>query len=72
MGFAFILFIFGRRYSYLSLRGKLEPEGVSVVEVRKKALENIESETYHAKTAKEDPDPRVRQKAIERLKEITE
>jgi hypothetical protein len=34
-------------------------------------LENIESVTYLAKTAKNDPDPGVRQKALKRLQKIT-
>ena len=72
MGFAFIFFACGCYYAYLSLKGKLEPEGVSVAEIRKEALEKIESETYLAKAAQDDPDPEVREKALERLKEISE
>jgi hypothetical protein len=71
MGVAFIFFISGCWYGFAALRGKLEPRGVSVAEVRKQALEKIESKTYLAKTAKGDPDPEVRKKAIERLEEIT-
>ena len=66
-----ILFLLGVRYGYLALRGKLEPNGISVRKVRKQALENIESVTYLAKTAKNDPDPGVRQKALKRLQKIT-
>lgn len=71
MGISVILFLLGVRYGYLSLRGKLEPNGISVREVRKQALEKIESVAYLAKTAKNDPDPDVRQKAVKRLEEIT-
>ena len=71
MGISFILFLLGVRYSYLVLREKLEPNGISVREVRKQALEKIESAAYLAKTAKNDPDPGVRQKALKRLEEIT-
>lgn len=69
-GFSLILFFLGIRYGYLSLRGKLEPKGISVNEVRKQALEKIESEAYLAKTAVNDPDPEIRQKALKRLEEI--
>ena len=71
MGISFIFFLSGVRYSYLALREKLEPNGISVREVRKQALENIENVAYLAKTAKNDPDPDVRQKALKRLQKIT-
>jgi hypothetical protein len=71
MGISFIFFLFGVRYGYLALRGKLEPKGISVREVRKEALEKIESIAYLSKTAKNDPDPSVRKKALRRLEEIT-
>ena len=71
MGFSVIFFLLGVFYGYLALRGKLKPKGVSVNEVRKQALEKIESETYLAKTAMNDPDPKVRQTALKRLEEIT-
>lgn len=70
IGFAVVLLVLGCWNVYAALKGKLEPSDVSVVEIRKAALEKIESEVYLAKTAKEDPDPEVRQKALERLKEI--
>lgn len=70
MGISFTLLLLGVIYGYLSLKGKLEPKGISVNEVRKRALEKIESETYLAKTAMNDPDPEVRQKALKRLEEI--
>jgi hypothetical protein len=68
---SFILFFLGVVYGYLALRGKLEPKGISVTEVRKQSLEKIKTESYLAKIAKEDPDPKVRQAAIKRLEEIT-
>ena len=70
MGIALLFFILGCIYIYLSLSGRLEPRGPSVTVVRKQALEKIESEAYLAKTAKDDPDPEIRQKALKRLKEI--
>ena len=71
MGISFILFLFGVRYGYLAIKGKLEPKGISVKEVRKQALEKIESVAYLAKTAKDDPDPGVRKTALKRLEEIS-
>lgn len=71
LGIAVVFIASGVRYTYLSLAGKLEPRGLSVADVRKEALEKIESEAYLAKAAKDDPDPEVREKALERLKEIT-
>lgn len=68
---SFILFLLGVVYGYLALRGKLEPKGLSVTEVRKQSLEKIKTESYLAKIAKEDSDPEVRQAAIKRLEEIT-
>ena len=72
VGFALILIMCGCWYIYAALKGRLEPADVSVVDIRKEALEKIESEAYLAKTAKDDPDPDVRQKAPERLKKIAE
>jgi len=71
MGISFIFFLLGVRYAYLALKGKLEPKGISVTEIRKQALEKMKDKAYLAKTAKDDPNPEVRQKALERLKEIT-
>ena len=70
-GTSFIFFLLGARYGYLAGKGQLEPKGISVTEVRRQALEKVKSEAYIAKTAREDPDPEVRQKALEPLKEIT-
>jgi len=71
MGISVIFFLLGAFYGYLAFMGKLEPNGISVREVRKQALEKIESIAYLAKTSKDDPDPSVRQKALKRLEEIT-
>ena len=68
---SFIVFILGVVYGYLALRGKLEPKGPSVTEIRKQSLKKIKTESYLAKIAKEDSDPKVRQAAIKRLEEIT-
>jgi hypothetical protein len=68
---SFILFFLGVVYGYLALRGKLESKGISVTEVRMQSLEKIKTESYLAKIAKEDPDPKVRQAAIKRLEEIS-
>jgi len=71
MGISLIFFILGVRYGYLALRGKLEPKGITVKDVRKEALRKIKSEAYLAKVIKEDPDPGVRKTALKRLEEIT-
>ena len=68
---SFILFILGVVYVYLALRGKLEPKGPSATEIRKQSLEKIKTESYLAKIAKEDSDPKVRQAALKRLEKIT-
>lgn len=70
MGIALVFFISGCLYIYLVLKGKLEPRGPSVTDIRKQTLEKMESEAYLAKTAKDDPNPEIRQKALKRLKEI--
>jgi len=67
---SFLLIISGAYYSYRSLKGKLEPEGKSVTEIRKQAIEKIKTESYLAKIAKEDSDSEVRKKAIERLQAL--
>jgi hypothetical protein len=69
---AVILFIAGGAYALLALKGGLKKQGVTVTEVRKKALEKINSEAYLAKVAQEDPDPEVRQVAIQRLEKIAD
>jgi hypothetical protein len=71
VGIALVLFISGCIYSCLSLNRKLESKGPSVTKIRKQALDKIESKTYLAKAAQEDPDLEVRRKALKRLKEIT-
>ena len=69
---SFILSFLGVAYGYLALRGKLEPKGPSVTEVRKQSVKKIKTESYLAKIAKEDSDPKVRQEALKRLEEITD
>ena len=68
---SFILFFLGVVYGYLALRGKIEPKGISVTDVRKESIRKIKTESYLAKIAKEDSDPKVRQAALKRLEEIT-
>jgi hypothetical protein len=68
---SFIFLFLGVVYGYLALRGKLEPKGLSITEVRKQSLKKIKTESYLAKIAQEDSDPKVRQEALKRLEEIT-
>jgi hypothetical protein len=65
-----LLFSFGVVYGYLALRGKLESKGISVTEIRKQSIKKIKTESYLAKIAKEDSDPKVRKAALKRLEEI--
>lgn len=67
---SFLLIVSGCYYGYRALKGKLKPEGKSVTEIRKQAIEKIKTESYLAKIAKEDSDSEVRNKAIERLQEL--
>lgn len=60
----------GLYYMYMALKGKLQPEGESITEIRKKAVDNIKTEDYLATLAKEDSDPEVRKAANERLKQL--
>ena len=66
------VFLFGLYFISLPLvlKGKLETRGPSVTDICKQTLEKMESEAYLAKTAKDDPNPEIRQKALKRLKEI--
>jgi hypothetical protein len=66
-----IFFLAGCRYGYLSLKGQLKRQGINISDVRKRALDNYESKTYLAKVARDDTDPEVRKKAMDRLKELT-
>ena len=68
---SFILFFLGVVYGYLALSGKIEPKGISVTDVRKQSISKIKTESYLAKIAKDDSDPKVRQAALKRLEEIT-
>ena len=71
MGVA-IVFIFGGSYFLLKAhRGHLKPQGVTVTDIRKKAIEKMESPQLLAQIAKEDPKSEVRDKALKRLEEIT-
>jgi hypothetical protein len=67
---SFIICLFGVVYGYLALKGKLEPKGPSVTEVRKQSVKKVKTESFLTKIAKEDPDPKVRQAALKRLEEI--
>ena len=65
-----VLSFMGFYYMYMALKGKLRPQGESITEIRKKAVNNIKTEAYLATMAKEDPDPEIRNTANERLKQL--
>lgn len=65
-----VLVCMGLYYTYMVLKGKLKPEGESLTEIRKRAVDKIKTETYLATLAEEDPDPEVRNAANERLKQL--
>lgn len=67
-----VAFILGGVYFlFKAQRGLLEPNGETIVDVRMRAIENMQSADLISRIAKEDPDPDVRQKALQRLTEIT-
>lgn len=71
MGVA-VVFIAGGSYFLLKARrGDLKPQGVTVTDVRKQAIEKMESPELLSQIAREDPKPEVRDKALKRLEEIT-
>ncbi|MCG6916647.1 MAG: hypothetical protein LJE89_03780 [Deltaproteobacteria bacterium] len=67
---AAVFVVFGVVYLSLYWKEKLPEHGKSIVEVRKEAILNIKDESLLAKIATEDPNPRLREKARERLQEI--
>jgi hypothetical protein len=70
MGLA-IVFIFGGGFFLLKAKqGDLEPQGVTITDVRKRAIEKMESPELLSQIAREDPKPEVRRKAMKRLEEI--
>lgn len=71
MGIA-VVFIFGGIYFLLKARrGALKPREITVTDVRKEAVEKMESPELLSRIAREDPLPEVREKAKVRLEEIT-
>lgn len=70
IGFA-VVFILGGSFFFLRARqGELQPQGESVTEIRMRAIENLESPEMVSRIAQEDPDPTIREKALERLEEM--
>jgi hypothetical protein len=67
---AAVFVVFGVVYLLLYCKEKLPEHGNSIVEVRKESILKIKDESLLAKIATEDPNPRVRETARERLQEI--
>jgi hypothetical protein len=70
-GYAAILISAGIYFFICARRGKLEPQGHTVAEVRMEAIEKIQSTELLSRIALEDDDKDVRHKAARRLEEIT-
>ena len=62
--------VFGVVYLFLYCKERLPEYGKSIAEVRKEAIQKIKDESLLAKIATEDPNPRLRETARERLQEI--
>jgi len=62
--------LFGLAYGYLLATGRLERQGRTITEVRQEAIEKMRDQNLLAKTAKDDPNPVVREAAKERLQEL--
>jgi hypothetical protein len=70
-GYAVILIAAGIYFFICARRGKLEPHGHTVAEVRMEAIEKMQSTDLLSRIALEDDDKDVRHKAARRLEEIT-
>ena len=67
-----ICFIFaGLYFSVKAYRGLLRPSGKTITDVRIQAVEKLQGTKLLNQIAREDPDRVVREKAIERLEELT-
>jgi hypothetical protein len=62
--------LFGLAYGYLLATGRLERQGRTITEVRQEAIEKMRDQNLLAKTAKDDPNPLIREGAKERLQEL--
>jgi hypothetical protein len=66
-----IFVLFGITYAYLLATGRLERQGRTITEVRQEAVQKMRDQSLLAKTAKDDPNPVVREAAQERLQELS-
>jgi hypothetical protein len=62
--------LFGLTYGFLLATGRLERQGRTIAEVRQEAVEKMRDQSLLAKTAKDDPNPLVREAAQKRLQEL--
>lgn len=70
-GVSVALILGGGYFFFKAWRGHLEPNGVTVAEVRMRAIANMQSTELVSRIAQDDPDPKVRKKALQRLTELT-
>ena len=67
MGLAIVFLFGGGVFLIKARRGRLEPQGVTITDVRKQAIEKMESPELLSQIAQEEPKPEVRRKALKRL-----
>jgi len=66
------IFLFSGGYFLIKAReGQLKPQGKTITDVRMEAIDKMNSTELLSQIAKEDPENEVREKAMERLEEIT-
>jgi hypothetical protein len=70
MGLSIVFIVAGGYFLWKARRGHLEPDGVTVTDVRKQAIEKMESPELLSQIAREDPKREVREKALRRLEKI--
>lgn len=70
LGISVVFILSGGYFLFKARRGSLEPQGETITDVRKQAIEKMASTELLSQIAREDPEPEVREKALERLEEI--
>jgi hypothetical protein len=70
-GVSVALILGGGYFFFKAWRGHLEPNGETVADVRMRAIANMQSAELVSRIAQDDPDPKVRKRALQRLTELT-
>ena len=71
MGLSIVFLFCGGYFLVKAARGQLHPQGGTITDVRLAAIEKIDSTELLNQIAREDPEADVREKALEKLEEIT-